>query len=56
MAINESKAAMPQPAPKKQKLGLMAQKEERAAYLFLLPWLLGLVLLLGIPVLSIYHS
>lgn len=52
MAINESKAAVPQPAPKKQKLGLMAQKEERAAYLFLLPWLLGLVLLLGIPVLA----
>ncbi len=50
MAIIESKAAVPQPAPKKQKLGKLAQKEERAAYLFLLPWLLGLVLLLGIPV------
>jgi multiple sugar transport system permease protein len=36
----------------KQKLGILAIKEERAAYLFLLPWLLGLVLLLGIPVIA----
>jgi multiple sugar transport system permease protein len=36
----------------KTKLGKLALKEERAAYLFLLPWLLGLLLLLGIPVLA----
>jgi multiple sugar transport system permease protein len=36
----------------KTKLGKLALQEERAAYLFLLPWLLGLLLLLGIPVLA----
>ncbi|RPJ50657.1 MAG: sugar ABC transporter permease [Chloroflexi bacterium] len=36
----------------KVKLGKLALQEERAAYLFLLPWLLGLALLLGIPVLA----
>ena len=30
----------------------MALREERAAYLFLLPWLLGLVLLLGFPIIA----
>jgi multiple sugar transport system permease protein len=30
----------------------MALKEERAAYLFLLPWLLGLVIFLGFPVIA----
>ena len=38
--------------PKKEKPGKMALIEERAAYLFLLPWLLGLLLLLGIPVVA----
>jgi multiple sugar transport system permease protein len=36
----------------KKKLGRMALKEERAAYLFLLPWLLGLVIFLGFPVIA----
>jgi len=36
----------------KEQLGKLAMKEERAAYLFLLPWLLGLALLLGIPVIA----
>ncbi len=34
------------------KPGLLAQKEERAAYIFLLPWLVGLLVFLIIPVLS----
>ena len=34
------------------KTGPLARKEERAAYLFLLPWLVGLLLFLVIPVLS----
>jgi multiple sugar transport system permease protein len=40
------------PSSEKQKLGKMALKEEHAAYLFLAPWLLGLILLLGIPVIA----
>jgi multiple sugar transport system permease protein len=36
----------------KTKLGKLAKQEEQAAYLFLLPWLIGLVLLLGIPILA----
>ena len=34
------------------KAGPLAQKEERAAYLFLLPWLVGLLVFLVIPILS----
>jgi len=34
------------------KAGPLAQKEERAAYLFLLPWLAGLLLFLVIPVVA----
>jgi multiple sugar transport system permease protein len=34
------------------KAGPLAQKEERAAYLFLLPWLAGLLLFLVIPVIA----
>ena len=41
-------------ASRKTKPGKLALIEERAAYLFLLPWLLGLVLLLGIPVVASY--
>lgn len=40
------------PSPQKPKPGKLAQKEERAAFLFLLPWLLGLLLLLGFPVVA----
>lgn len=36
----------------KQILGKLAMKEERAAYLFLLPWLLGLVFLMAGPVIA----
>ena len=36
----------------KTKIGKLARQEEKAAYLFLLPWLLGLVLLLGFPILA----
>ena len=32
--------------------GLMARKEQRAAYLFLLPWLIGLAALLGHPLVA----
>jgi multiple sugar transport system permease protein len=46
------KAKEKPPAAQKGKLGKLAMKEERAAYLFLLPWLLGLLLLLGIPVIA----
>jgi multiple sugar transport system permease protein len=35
-----------------KKLGKMALREERAAYLFLLPWLLGLLIFLGLPVIA----
>jgi multiple sugar transport system permease protein len=36
----------------KEKLGKLALKEERAAYLFLLPWILGLVFLMAGPVIA----
>lgn len=50
MALTLSKEKPP--SKQKEKLGKLALKEERAAYLFLLPWLLGLLLLLGIPVVA----
>jgi multiple sugar transport system permease protein len=46
-------SAVPASGPAvKKKLGKMALKEERAAYFFLLPWLLGLVIFLGFPVIA----
>lgn len=51
MALIASKEKSP-PAAQNQKLGALALKEERAAYLFLLPWLAGLVLLLGLPIIA----
>jgi multiple sugar transport system permease protein len=46
-------SAVPASGPTlKKKLGKMALKEERAAYLFLLPWLLGLAIFLGFPVIA----
>ena len=36
----------------KRKLGLMERREERAAYLFLLPWLIGLVVFIIGPVIA----
>lgn len=50
MALIQSKQTIP--TSSKEKLGKLALLEERAAYLFLLPWLLGLVLLLGVPVVA----
>jgi multiple sugar transport system permease protein len=36
----------------RQKLGLLARREERAAYLFLLPWLIGLVVFVIGPIVA----
>lgn len=41
-----------QPKKEKQTLSKLEIREERAAYLFLLPWLLGVVLLLAGPVIA----
>ena len=35
-----------------KKLGRLALKEERTAYLFILPWLVGLLVFLVIPIFS----
>ncbi|HWQ12538.1 MAG TPA: sugar ABC transporter permease [Roseiflexaceae bacterium] len=40
------------PASKRARLGRMAREEERAAYLFLLPWLVGIVLFLLGPIVA----
>ena len=40
------------PSPRKQRLGPMARQEERTAYLFLLPWLIGLVVFLIGPIVA----
>jgi multiple sugar transport system permease protein len=44
--------ASERPAGASTKLGRMARQEERAAYLFLLPWLIGLVVFLLGPIIA----
>jgi multiple sugar transport system permease protein len=49
MAITD---ASPRPPARRARLGRMARQEERAAYLFLLPWLIGLVVFLLGPIIA----